>query len=113
MAINELKSGAAFGHVGLKRLLQISDTDKYIEEMKKEKEKIQKQRNVSIAHLFCSSSYRQPLTIALMLHIAQQLSGINAIFYYSTSIFRQADLSHPVYATIGVGVVNIIFTVVS
>ncbi|XP_048398698.2 solute carrier family 2, facilitated glucose transporter member 2 [Stegostoma tigrinum] len=97
----------------LKRLLQISDTDKYIEEMKKEKEKIQKEKKVSIAQLLCSSSYRQPLTIALMLHIAQQLSGINAIFYYSTSIFRQADLSHPVYATIGVGVVNIIFTLVS
>ncbi|GCC33469.1 hypothetical protein chiPu_0011938 [Chiloscyllium punctatum] len=97
----------------LKRLLQISDTDKYIEEMKKEKEEIQKEKKVSVAQLFCSSNYRQPLTVALMLHISQQLSGINAIFYYSTSIFRTAGLSHPVYATIGVGVVNIIFTVVS
>ncbi|XP_041038700.1 solute carrier family 2, facilitated glucose transporter member 2 [Carcharodon carcharias] len=97
----------------LKRLLGTSDIDKHIEEMKKEKEDIQKEKKVSVMQLFCSSSYQQPIIVALMLHMSQQFSGINAIFYYSTAIFKQAGLLHPVYATIGVGVVNIIFTVVS
>lgn len=35
------------------------------------------------------------------------------IFYYSTAIFSRAGVSHPVYATIGVGVINMIFTMVS
>ncbi|XP_035984465.1 LOW QUALITY PROTEIN: solute carrier family 2, facilitated glucose transporter member 4-like [Fundulus heteroclitus] len=48
-----------------------------------------------------------------MMHLSQQLSGINAIFYYSTAIFAQAGVSQPVYATIGVGVINTIFTLVS
>lgn len=35
------------------------------------------------------------------------------IFYYSTDIFARAGVAHPVYATIGVGVINTIFTLVS
>ncbi|KAF3856683.1 hypothetical protein F7725_017406 [Dissostichus mawsoni] len=36
-----------------------------------------------------------------------------AIFYYSTRIFEKAGVEQPVYATIGAGVVNTAFTVVS
>ena len=35
------------------------------------------------------------------------------VFYYSTGIFERAGVSQPVYATIGAGVVNTAFTVVS
>jgi hypothetical protein len=35
------------------------------------------------------------------------------IFYYSTDIFDRAGVGYPVYATIGVGVINTIFTLVS
>lgn len=35
------------------------------------------------------------------------------IFYYSTHIFEKAGVEQPVYATIGAGVVNTAFTVVS
>lgn len=35
------------------------------------------------------------------------------VFYYSTGIFERAGVSQPVYATVGAGVVNTIFTVVS
>lgn len=35
------------------------------------------------------------------------------MFYYSTGIFERAGVSQPVYATIGAGVVNTAFTVVS
>lgn len=35
------------------------------------------------------------------------------IFYYSTDIFTRAGVAQPVYATIGVGVINTIFTLVS
>ncbi|XP_032004419.1 solute carrier family 2, facilitated glucose transporter member 3, partial [Hylobates moloch] len=35
------------------------------------------------------------------------------VFYYSTGIFKDAGVQEPIYATIGVGVVNTIFTVVS
>lgn len=35
------------------------------------------------------------------------------VFYYSTGIFKSAGVKQPIYATIGAGVVNTIFTVVS
>lgn len=35
------------------------------------------------------------------------------MFYYSTGIFERAGITEPVYATIGAGVVNTVFTVVS
>uniref|UniRef100_A0A8C5WEW5 Solute carrier family 2 member 2 n=1 Tax=Leptobrachium leishanense TaxID=445787 RepID=A0A8C5WEW5_9ANUR len=98
----------------LKRLRgEYYDTTKDIEEMKKEKEEAASEKKVSILQLFKSPNYRQPLIVSLVLHISQQFSGINGIFYYSTSIFTKSGISQPVYATIGVGAVNTIATVVS
>ncbi|XP_053566109.1 solute carrier family 2, facilitated glucose transporter member 2 [Bombina bombina] len=89
------------------------DPTKDIAEMRKEKEEAASEKKVSIIQLFKSPNYRQPLLVSLVLHISQQFSGINGIFYYSTSIFSKSGISQPVYATIGVGVVNTIFTIVS
>lgn len=38
---------------------------------------------------------------------------VSKIFYYSTAIFTKAGVGQPVYATIGVGVINTAFTLVS
>ncbi|XP_028250776.1 solute carrier family 2, facilitated glucose transporter member 2 isoform X2 [Parambassis ranga] len=84
-----------------------------LEEMRKEKQEADKEPRISILSLICSSVYRQQLFVALMMHLSQQLSGINAIFYYSTAIFSRAGIGQPVYATIGVGVINTVFTLVS
>ncbi|CAL8284805.1 unnamed protein product [Lota lota] len=84
-----------------------------LEEMRREKEEGEKEEKISILSLIRSSVYRQQLFVALMMHLSQQFSGINAIFYYSTAIFHRAGVGLPVYATIGVGVINTIFTMVS
>ncbi|XP_077017140.1 solute carrier family 2, facilitated glucose transporter member 2 [Tamandua tetradactyla] len=97
----------------LRRLRGSDDVTKDITEMRKEKEEASSEQKVSIMKLFTNSSYRKPVLVALMLHMAQQFSGINGIFYYSTSIFQTAGISQPVYATIGVGAVNTVFTVLS
>ncbi|XP_029472781.1 solute carrier family 2, facilitated glucose transporter member 2 [Rhinatrema bivittatum] len=97
----------------LKKLRGNYDSTRDIAEMKKEREEAASDRKVSIFQLLKSFSYRQPLIVALVLHISQQFSGINAIFYYSTNIFEKAGIGKPVYATIGVGVVNTVFTVIS
>uniref|UniRef100_A0A674HAQ4 Solute carrier family 2, facilitated glucose transporter member 4 n=1 Tax=Taeniopygia guttata TaxID=59729 RepID=A0A674HAQ4_TAEGU len=67
---------------------------------------------VGLLELCRSRRYRQPLIVTLGLQLAQQLSGINAIFYYSTSIFEGAGLQDPAVGTIGTGVVNVVATVV-
>jgi len=58
---------------------------------------------------------RRPLIVALGLALVQQLSGINAILYYSTRIFTTAGvgISDAFTATVLVGLVNLIFTLVA
>ncbi|XP_075867407.1 solute carrier family 2, facilitated glucose transporter member 1-like [Nelusetta ayraudi] len=97
----------------LVRLRGTEDVSKDLQEMKEESAKMATEKKVTIVELFRSPSYRQPLLIAVMLQLSQQLSGINAVFYYSTGIFDSAGVKQPIYATIGAGVVNTIFTVVS
>ncbi|CAI5442071.1 unnamed protein product [Caenorhabditis angaria] len=60
-------------------------------------------------------SLRWPMSIAIMMMLAQQLSGINVAMFYSTVIFRGAGLvgNEPFYATIGMGAVNVIMTIIS
>uniref|UniRef100_A0A3Q3JEL9 Major facilitator superfamily (MFS) profile domain-containing protein n=1 Tax=Monopterus albus TaxID=43700 RepID=A0A3Q3JEL9_MONAL len=97
----------------LVRLRGSEDVDDDIQEMKEEGMKMAMEKKVTILELFRSPNYRQPIIIAIILQLSQQLSGINAVFYYSTSIFEKAGVTQPVYATIGAGVVNTVFTVVS
>ncbi|KAJ8360477.1 hypothetical protein SKAU_G00170020 [Synaphobranchus kaupii] len=97
----------------LKKLRRMTDVSADMQEMKEESRQMMREKKVTIFELFRSPLYRQPIIIAIMLQLSQQLSGINAVFYYSTSIFKEAGVAQPVYATIGAGVVNTAFTVVS
>ncbi|XP_026864118.1 solute carrier family 2, facilitated glucose transporter member 3a [Electrophorus electricus] len=97
----------------LVRLRGCEDVSKDMEDMKEESVKMNMEKKVTIPELFRSATYRQPLLIAIMLQLSQQLSGINAVFYYSTGIFKSAGVTKPIYATIGAGIVNTVFTVVS
>ncbi|KAI4548115.1 hypothetical protein MG293_000445 [Ovis ammon polii] len=64
----------------LKRLRGSDDVTKDITEMRKEREEASNEKKVSIIQLFTNASYRQPILVALMLHAAQQFSGINGVF---------------------------------
>lgn len=97
----------------LKKLRGTTDVSADLQEMKEESRQMMNEKKVTILGLLRSPIYRQPLIIALILQLSQQLSGINAVFYYSTRIFEKAGVAQPVYATIGAGVVNTAFTVVS
>ncbi|MEE6482488.1 hypothetical protein FKM82_013253 [Ascaphus truei] len=97
----------------LKKLRGTTDVSADMQEMKEESRQMMREKKVTILELFRSPLYRQPIFIAIVLQLSQQLSGINAVFYYSTMIFQKANVEQPVYATIGAGVVNTAFTVVS
>ncbi|GAB1296329.1 Solute carrier family 2, facilitated glucose transporter member 4 [Apodemus speciosus] len=97
----------------LKRLTGWADVSDALAELKDEKRKLERERPMSLFQLLGSRTHRQPLLIAVVLQLSQQLSGINAVFYYSTSIFESAGVGQPAYATIGAGVVNTVFTLVS
>ena len=77
-----------FGWSGLKRLRGTEDVTKDINEMRKEKEEAATEQKVSVIQLFTDSSYRQPIIVSLMLHMAQQFSGINGVCLRPPNIER-------------------------
>lgn len=65
--------------VALVRLRGTEDVDDDIKEMKEEGRKMAMEKKVTILELFRSPNYRQPIIIAIILQLSQQLSGINAV----------------------------------
>ena len=59
--------------------------------------------------------HRRALMIALVIALVSQLSGINAIMYYSTRIFTRAGIGigNAFWATMLVGFVNLLFTLIA
>jgi MFS family permease len=53
------------------------------------------------------------LFIIAMLHLAQQLCGINAIFYFSTAIFDEEKSSLAPYVPILIAILNVLMTIIS
>ncbi|KAM4724153.1 solute carrier family 2, facilitated glucose transporter member 1 [Anableps anableps] len=70
------------------------------------------QTGVTIRDFFQKRSYRQPILIVLLINLGSQLSGFNAIINYSTKMF-QAKFDEANYLTLGVGAVNVTFTLVA
>ena len=70
---------------------------------------------VTLKEMIINGSLRQPLIIAMMMMLAQQLSGINCAIFYSTSIFENAGLDDQASqgATLGMGSMNVLMTIVS
>jgi len=60
-----------------------------------------------------SRVFLKSLIIAVGLQIAQQFSGINAVFYYSTSIFQKAGVGNSDVATAIIGLVSVLATIVA
>lgn len=101
-----------------KALIWLRDTDdvgEELEEMRSEAEKQKRMQKFAFMDLFRDKLLREPLIISVVLQLTQQFSGINAVIYYSTEIFRSAGLSahNAEYATIATGGVNVVMTLVS
>ena len=64
---------------------------------------------------FFSSRYSRIVVIALGLAFFQQITGINAIFYYASTIFEKtgASVASALSQSIIIGLVNLVFTLVA
>ncbi|CAH0557960.1 unnamed protein product [Brassicogethes aeneus] len=83
--------------------------------MRAEAEALKLVPKVTVREMITNSALRIPLIIALMVMLAQQLSGINAVMFFSSKIFQMAGLQPPssTYATLGMGAINVLMTLVS
>lgn len=78
-------NASSFDHTSdccLPVLIKLRGTDEVSEdmqEMREESQQMKREKTVTIPELFRSPIYRQPIFVAIMLQLSQQLSGINAV----------------------------------
>lgn len=91
------------------------DVHDEMEEMRHESEQMKMVPKVKLRDMWTNNALRQPLIIAVVVMLSQQLSGINAAIFFSTKIFESAGLSDTaaLYSTMGMGVINVLMTLVS
>nr|AHF27422.1 putative sugar transporter 16 [Phaedon cochleariae] len=99
----------------LRRLRASHTVDEDIEEMRAEERAQRAEASIGMSELICSPTLRAPLIIGIVMQLSQQFSGINAVFYYSTSLFVSSGLPEESakFATIGIGCIMLIMTLIS
>ncbi|KAG8201865.1 hypothetical protein JTE90_027345 [Oedothorax gibbosus] len=92
-----------------------NDVHYEMEDMRAEFEEMKSVPKVTLKEIWSNMILRKPLIIAVVIMLSQQFSGINAVIFYSTEIFINAGLSNQaaISATLGMGSVNVLMTVVS
>ena len=86
-----------------------------VKEEFKEIENSLKLKEASFGEIF-SPWIRHVLFLGVFLGFLQQITGINTIIYYAPTIFKMAgfqDTSNALIATIGIGVVNVLATILA
>jgi len=92
-----------------------NDVASEMDEMKAEHEAMKALPKATFKEMLTNPALRSPLIIAVMMMLAQQLSGINAAIFFSTKIFTEAGLdeTQAQSATLGMGAMNVAMTFVS
>lgn len=72
----------------LMKLRGTEDVSEDMQEMKDESQQMMREKKVTIPELFRSPMYRQPILVAIMLQLSQQLSGINAVSHMTQERHR-------------------------
>ncbi|MGB5464434.1 MAG: sugar porter family MFS transporter, partial [Aureibaculum sp.] len=95
------------------RTLKILYPDKNVDEVIAEI-KASQATHVDSKETIFMKKYRFPLTLAFLIAFFNQFSGINAFLYYAPRIFQEAGLgeSTALLSSIGIGVTNLVFTLV-
>ncbi|MGH0122386.1 UNVERIFIED_CONTAM: hypothetical protein FKN15_014817 [Acipenser sinensis] len=97
----------------LQRLRGWEDVDSEMEEMRLEEQSEKAEGCLSVLNLCSFPSLRWQLISITVMNMGQQLSGVNAIYYYADSIYGSAGVKESAvqYVTVGTGSVNVFMTI--
>ncbi|XP_038647979.1 solute carrier family 2, facilitated glucose transporter member 11b isoform X1 [Scyliorhinus canicula] len=92
----------------LQALRRFHNADSYwseLEDLERERAETQLQQSKQLCELLTDRSTRWQLVTIVILNVAQQCSGINAIYFYATYVFNEAGIAEAYipYVTLGTG----------
>ncbi|KAM9820152.1 solute carrier family 2, facilitated glucose transporter member 11-like [Neosynchiropus ocellatus] len=98
----------------LTRLCGSMDVKKEVEEILKEKSAVQNVRSHSVIQLIREKSLRWQLATTMVAFTALQLSGINAVYFYSFEVFREAGIQEDKlrFAALGTGLCELTTSII-
>ncbi|XP_015239790.1 PREDICTED: solute carrier family 2, facilitated glucose transporter member 5-like [Cyprinodon variegatus] len=81
-----------------------------VEEMQEEQRSLSSVKTLSVRRLLMDRSVRWQVLTTMVVNIGMQLSGIDAIWFYTNDIFRDAGIPERdiQYTTVGTGVIEVI-----
>ncbi|KFQ22426.1 Solute carrier family 2, facilitated glucose transporter member 5, partial [Merops nubicus] len=99
----------------LQKLRGWTDVDDEIEEMRQEDRSEKEEGQFSVLSLCTFKGLRWQLISIIVMMMGQQLSGVNAVFYYAERIFQSAgvDKNNVQYVTVSIGGINVIMTLLA
>ncbi|XP_036599527.1 solute carrier family 2, facilitated glucose transporter member 5-like [Trichosurus vulpecula] len=99
----------------LKTLRNSENIEDEVEEILMEHEVEKAADIMSVVKIFSTNSLRWQFISIIVLMAGQQFSGVNAVYYYATQIYRTAGVVeyNIQYITAGTGAVNVVMTVVA
>lgn len=106
------KPAAAASLKRLRKSFDVSEEVARLEAQRQQHHGSGSSESMRIHELFMSRLARKSLVVAIVYHLVQQCSGINAVFYYSTSLFSEVNIEEKTVAVL-IGVLNILMTGVS
>ncbi|NXY53454.1 GTR5 protein, partial [Callaeas wilsoni] len=99
----------------LQRLRGSEDVDDEIQEMYQEDQSEKEEGQFSVLSLCTFRGLRWQLISIIVMMAGQQLSGVNAVFYYADRIFESAGVEENSvqYVTVSTGAINVIMTLLA
>ncbi|NXS57509.1 GTR5 protein, partial [Brachypteracias leptosomus] len=99
----------------LQKLRGWSDVDDEIEEMCQEDRSEREEGQFTVFSLCTFRGLRWQLISIIVMMMGQQLSGVNAVFYYADRIFESAGVEkkNVQYVTVSIGAINVVMTLLA
>ncbi|KFZ62511.1 Solute carrier family 2, facilitated glucose transporter member 5, partial [Podiceps cristatus] len=99
----------------LQKLRGWDNVDDEIEEMRQEDRSEKEEGHFSVLSLCTFRGLRWQLISIIVMMMGQQLSGVNAVFYYADRIFQSAgvDSNNVQYVTVSIGAINVVMTLLA
>ncbi|CAH8613057.1 unnamed protein product [Dicrocoelium dendriticum] len=98
-----------------KQLNSNNGVDRFISELREEMEQAKSQPEFKFVQLFTQRDLRMPMLIACVIQLFQQLSGINAVISYSSTMLSMTGIEkHYIqYCVLAIGLVNLVVTIIA